>query len=97
MDVSVFTEYEVQVSEITFKLRCDVLYDIYSCTITVRICNNPHIKFPKHLDEEEGERDGWGVWVNEVVRERHSVRTYITGKQETLWRYMILGTVLLSV
>jgi hypothetical protein len=53
----VYTEYEVQGSEITFKIRYDVLYDICSFTITVHIYNNPHVKFSKDLDEEEQEND----------------------------------------
>jgi hypothetical protein len=60
-----------------------VLYDICSFTITVHIYNNPHIKFPNHLDGEEQENSE-GFLINEVVRERHSIRTYITWKQETL-------------
>jgi hypothetical protein len=53
----VYTEQEVQVSEITFKIRYDVLYDICSFTIIVHVYNNPYIKFPKHLNEEKKECD----------------------------------------
>ena len=33
--------------------------------------NNSHIKFPKHLEEEEegGERERESVWINEFVSE----------------------------
>jgi len=40
-----------------FKLRYDVLYDTQSFTATVLVYNNPHTKFPKHLNEELKERD----------------------------------------
>ena len=53
------------------------------------------ITFPKKLDEEKS-RMTEGVEINIVVRERHSIRTYITGKQKTLWCHMILGSVLPS-
>ena len=52
MDVSVYTEYEVQGSETTLKIRYDFLYSIYSFTITVLIYSNPHIKFREHLDQD---------------------------------------------
>jgi hypothetical protein len=53
----VYSEYGVQGSEITFKIRYDVLYDICSFTITVHIYNNLLIKFLKHMDEEGKESD----------------------------------------
>jgi len=82
----------MEVSEITFKIRYDVLHDILCFTVTVLIYNNPNIKFPKHLNEER-KRLRVGVGMNEAVRERQSIRIYITRKHETLLRHMILGTV----